>query len=105
MQAAHLLSYKPLTLLQMHAKWSPVATAVFRYEADVRLNSRSPLILAFNTPNPLIILFFSKLDRLSADTRREWTQSCPTRVFSFNEVTQVPKLQPILQPNYNRFCN
>lgn len=68
---------------KMHAKWSPVATAVFRYEADVRLNS-------------------SKLDRLSADTRREWTQSCPTRVFSFNEVTQHVE---VTNPAACMFCN
>jgi hypothetical protein len=73
----------------MHAKWSPVATAVFRYEADVRLNQRSPQLPLLPNIKPLILIF-SKLDRLSAETRREWSQSCPTRVFSFNEVTQVP---------------
>ena len=75
----------------MHAKWSPVATAVFRYEADIRLNQRSPQLTLPQNMKPLTIIF-SKLDRLSADTRREWSQSCPTRVFSFNEMTQVPNI-------------
>ncbi len=65
-----------------------------RSRRSVEQQVPSRLLFLF-TPNPSIL--FSKLDRLSADTRREWTQSCPTRVFSFNEITQVLNIQ-----HYNR---
>mmetsp|Transcript_63516 Transcript_63516/g.150491 ORF Transcript_63516/g.150491 Transcript_63516/m.150491 type:complete len:311 (-) Transcript_63516:35-967(-) len=53
-----------------HAKWSPVATAVFRYEPDIQINN-------------------SKMDLLTEQQRQEWVKSCPTFVYGIDPKKRV----------------
>lgn len=52
---------------KMHAKWSPASGIVFTYEPVIKLN-------------------FEKLEQLTLEQRRKWTESCPPGVLKFNEV-------------------
>mmetsp|Transcript_4192 Transcript_4192/g.15815 ORF Transcript_4192/g.15815 Transcript_4192/m.15815 type:complete len:298 (-) Transcript_4192:124-1017(-) len=47
-----------------HAKWSPVATAVFQYIPDIRLNH-------------------DRMNELSSKQKQEFVQSCPRPIFSY----------------------
>lgn len=52
-----------------HAKWSPAATATFMYEPEIHLNE-------------------DLMETLTLEEKREWVESCPTRVFDIDPVTQ-----------------
>eukprot|EP00033_Pygsuia_biforma_P001593 GCRY01001794.1.p1 GENE.GCRY01001794.1~~GCRY01001794.1.p1 ORF type:complete len:303 (+),score=39.05 GCRY01001794.1:194-1102(+) len=49
-----------------HAKWSPVTQCVFQYEPDIRVNKQ-------------------QLERLSEEQKLQWVNSCPKKVYSYNE--------------------
>ena len=51
-----------------HAKWMPVATCSFQYMPDIRINEM-------------------EMDRLSPAEKQAFVDSCPTRVFTYDEVT------------------
>lgn len=53
---------------QEHAKWSPTCCTVFRVEPDIELNQ-------------------TKLQLLGNEGKKAWVDSCPTRVFDFDEVS------------------
>eukprot|EP00850_Spirogloea_muscicola_P006478 SM000030S11487 [mRNA] locus=s30:950348:951437:- [translate_table: standard] len=53
-----------------HAKWSPVGTVTFQYEPDIHINH-------------------ALMDTLSLDEKREWVDSCPTKVFDIDHNGQV----------------
>ena len=50
-----------------HAKWMPVATCSFQYMPDIRVNEM-------------------EMDRLSPAEKQAFVDSCPTRVFTYDEV-------------------
>eukprot|EP00388_Colpodella_angusta_P023093 GDKJ01059012.1.p1 GENE.GDKJ01059012.1~~GDKJ01059012.1.p1 ORF type:complete len:324 (-),score=61.41 GDKJ01059012.1:380-1351(-) len=50
----------------VHAKWIPAATAVFAYEANIKMNKRA-------------------LDTLTREQKEELVASCPAKVFSLKE--------------------
>lgn len=52
-----------------HAKWSPAATVTFMYEPDIHINE-------------------NLMETLTLDEKREWVESCPTKVFDINSDTQ-----------------
>ena len=52
-----------------HAKWSPVATAVFTFVPDIRIDQ-------------------ALMDTLTEDQRRAWIASCPTQVFELDPTTR-----------------
>lgn len=52
-----------------HAKWSPAATVTFMYEPDIHINE-------------------NLMETLTLDEKREWVESCPTKVFDINPDTQ-----------------
>ncbi|XP_028759304.1 DNA-directed RNA polymerases II, IV and V subunit 3-like [Neltuma alba] len=52
-----------------HAKWSPAATVTFMYEPEIHINE-------------------DLMETLTLDEKREWVDSCPTRVFDIDPVTQ-----------------
>lgn len=68
-----------------HAKFNPTATAVFRYDADIRLNQ-------------------SRLAELSAAQRREFAESCPRKVYKYNEVSDVVDVEDATQCTHCEEC-
>ena len=52
-----------------HEKWSPAATVTFIYEPDIYINENI-------------------METLTLDEKREWIESCPTKVFYINPDTQ-----------------
>lgn len=51
-----------------HAKWSPVATAVFQYEPEIVINQ-------------------NLMEMLTLQEKQEWVDSCPTKVFDVDPAT------------------
>jgi DNA-directed RNA polymerase II subunit RPB3 len=66
-QSIKLTAIAKKGLGKMHAKWSPASGIVFTYEPVIRLN-------------------FEKLEKLTADQRRQWVEVCPPGMLRFNEV-------------------
>ncbi|XP_054776616.1 DNA-directed RNA polymerases II, IV and V subunit 3-like [Prosopis cineraria] len=52
-----------------HAKWSPAATVTFMYEPEIHINE-------------------DLMESLTLEEKKEWVDSCPTRVFDIDPVTQ-----------------
>jgi len=67
---------------QEHAKWNPTSCAVFRIE-------------------PIINLNLEKLKTLDMESKREWVNSCPTKVFSFDAVSGDVRVD---KPEKCTFC-
>ena len=59
---------------KIHAKWQPVATAVFQQEPDVVLNE-------------------SRAAELNPSHRKDFVECCPKKVFSYNEDTKKIKIR------------
>lgn len=68
---------------QEHAKWNPTSCAVFRIE-------------------PIINLNLDKLKSLDIESKREWVNSCPTKVFSFDPVSGDVRVE---RPEKCTFCD
>lgn len=51
-----------------HAKWMPVATCSFQYMPDIHIN-------------------LSEMDKLSPEHKRAFVDSAPTRVFTYDDVS------------------
>eukprot|EP00250_Pteridium_aquilinum_P023984 c2808_g1_i1 orf=497-1477(-) len=51
-----------------HAKWSPASTITFQYEPEIHINE-------------------ALMDTLSLDEKKEWVDSCPTKVFDIDPNT------------------
>ena len=56
-----------------HAKWQPVATCAMQFMPDIRLDS-----------------FI--MEKMTEDERKEWVESCPTKVFQYNNVTRMVRV-------------
>ena len=69
-----------------HAKWSPVATCQMRMEPIVELR-----------PN--------KISTMSVQQRKAFVNSCPRRVFSFDEMRQAIDIEDITKCNLCNECN
>eukprot|EP00249_Psilotum_nudum_P016523 c25863_g1_i1 orf=638-1615(-) len=52
-----------------HAKWSPAATVTFQYEPEIHINE-------------------ALMETLTLEEKREWVESCPTKVFGIDPATQ-----------------
>ena len=57
-----------------HAKWQPVATCAMQYMPEIRLD---PHIMS----------------QMSEEQKIEWVESCPTKVFQYNNVTRAVRAQ------------
>jgi DNA-directed RNA polymerase II subunit RPB3 len=66
-QSLKLTAIAKKGLGKMHAKWSPASGILFTYEPVIRFN-------------------FEKLEKLTADQRRQWVEACPPGMLRFNEV-------------------
>ena len=53
-----------------HAKWQPVATCAMQYMPDIRVDA-------------------AVADQMSEEQKLEWVDSCPTKVFRYNNVTRM----------------
>lgn len=65
-----------------HAKWSPVATAVFKHFHHIHLNQ-------------------NRLDRIAKADRMDFVAACPSKVFKYNEETEAIE---IVRANKCTFC-
>lgn len=52
-----------------HAKWSPASTITFQYEPEIHINE-------------------ALMETLSFEEKKEWVDSCPTKVFDIDPNTQ-----------------
>lgn len=52
-----------------HAKWSPAATVAFQFEPEIHINE-------------------ALMESLSLEEKKEWVDSCPTKVFEVDPQTQ-----------------
>lgn len=57
-----------------HAKWSPVAVATYQFVPDIRINQ-------------------DRMDQLTDEEKIEWGNSCPTKVYKFNELTRKVEIE------------
>jgi len=57
-----------------HAKWQPSCGTVFQYDPDIVIN-------------------YPRLDDLTENEKREWVNSCPTKVYAFNEQTKTVDIE------------
>lgn len=62
-----------------HAKWSPVATAVFRFQPEITINEEM-------------------MAKLTPDQKREITEASPTPILKYNEATDTARAQHKNQP-------
>ena len=60
---------------KVHAKWQPVATAVFQHEPSVELNR-------------------VRLSQLNEEQKTKLVKCCPTKVFTMDKTTQQVKVEP-----------
>lgn len=49
-----------------HAKWSPVATATYKFVPEIKINQ-------------------ARMNELDIAKKKEWVNSCPTKVYGYNE--------------------
>lgn len=68
-----------------HSKWSPVAVATFQYEPEVRLNDR-------------------EMERLDERSKKEFADSCPTKVYAYDEHSRTVTVEDALRCMYCQEC-
>ncbi len=68
-----------------HSKWSPVAVATFQYEPDVRLNDRL-------------------MDTLEENQKKNFVDSCPTKVYSYDNATKTVAIEDANRCMYCHEC-
>lgn len=68
-----------------HAKWNPCSCAVFQCE-------------------PIIHIDRVKMNSLSEKSKRQFVDSCPTRVYTLDERTKEVKIENLLQCTYCNEC-
>lgn len=71
---------------RQHAKWSPVSTCIMYRDAIVQLDE-------------------DKVNRqLTVDQRKEFVQSCPRKVFNFNQIKQAVEIESVDKCNLCNEC-
>jgi len=68
-----------------HAKWSPVCVATYQFVPDIRLNH-------------------TRMEELTEGQREEWVNSCPTKVYKFNEDTRRVEIEDANRCMYCQEC-
>jgi len=66
-----------------HAKWSPTCGVTYQFTPDLRLNQ-------------------NRLDELNDQQKQEWVNSCPTKVYKFDEDTKKVDIDDAMKCT---FCN
>jgi DNA-directed RNA polymerase II subunit RPB3 len=66
-----------------HAKWSPTCGVTYQFEPDIRLNQ-------------------NRLEDLSDQQKQEWVNSCPTKVYRFDEDAKRVEIEDAIRCT---FCN
>lgn len=70
---------------KLHAKWSPVATVTYHIVPDIRLNQ-------------------AKLDWLSSDNKAAFVDSCPSKVYELDPISQKVKIEHPERCTYSMEC-
>eukprot|EP00299_Pterocystis_sp_00344_P013602 c6685_g1_i1.p1 GENE.c6685_g1_i1~~c6685_g1_i1.p1 ORF type:complete len:293 (-),score=46.67 c6685_g1_i1:221-1099(-) len=68
-----------------HAKWNPVSCAVFKFDPEIKINSQ-------------------KLHELTSEQKREWADSCPTKVFKYNEDVDTVDIEDATRCMFCKEC-
>ncbi|KAK8803279.1 hypothetical protein WA158_000973 [Blastocystis sp. Blastoise] len=82
-QELRLTATATIGVAKMHAKFSPVSTAVFKYRPIIKINQQL-------------------LEEVDIDTRRAIQQCCPKKIFEYNEDTHAIT---IVHPEDCLFCS
>jgi len=68
-----------------HAKWSPVAVATFQFDPDIKINQE-------------------EMDSLSEEKKKEFVESCPTKVYAYKEQTRQVVIEDATKCTYCGEC-
>jgi len=68
-----------------HAKWSPSCGVTYRFEPDIRLN-------------------LTKIDDLDDKQKQDFVNSCPSRVYRYDEVTKQVEIEDAQQCTFCDEC-
>jgi len=68
-----------------HAKWSPVSGIKCQIEPDVKIDQ-------------------SKMDELDVEQKKRFVESCPTKVYTFNEETRKVEVDKMTECTYCNEC-
>jgi DNA-directed RNA polymerase II subunit RPB3 len=68
-----------------HAKWSPVSTVTYQFVPDIRINQHL-------------------MNELSPEQKKEWVNSCPTKVYTYNEKTDLVEIENGSECTYCQEC-
>jgi len=84
-QALNLKAVARKGIGKEHAKWSPVCGVTFQYEPDIRLKQ-------------------SRMDELTEEQKKEFVQSCPTKVYGYSEDTKKVEVEDASRCMYCMEC-
>eukprot|EP01114_Cavostelium_apophysatum_P005782 TRINITY_DN1695_c0_g1_i1.p1 TRINITY_DN1695_c0_g1~~TRINITY_DN1695_c0_g1_i1.p1 ORF type:complete len:294 (+),score=52.46 TRINITY_DN1695_c0_g1_i1:152-1033(+) len=68
-----------------HAKWSPVCGISFQFDPDIRINA-------------------SRMEELSETQKIEWANSCPTKVYKYDEDSKRVDIEDAVRCMYCQEC-
>lgn len=70
-----------------HAKWSPVCSVVMQHEPEIEFLDKT------NT-----------IDKLSITQKKEFVNSCPTRVYAYDETRKTVEIENVMNCTYCEEC-
>jgi DNA-directed RNA polymerase II subunit RPB3 len=81
----HLIAKKGIG--KEHSKWSPVCTVVMQHEPEIELIDRA-----------------NGIDKLSVNQKKEFVNSCPTKVYRFDAARKTVEIEKPLNCTYCEEC-
>jgi len=68
-----------------HAKWSPVCGCTFQFDPEIKINQ-------------------NRMDELSEQQKSDWANSCPTKVYKYDEETKRVEVEDAVRCMYCLEC-